>query len=204
MITIIDYGLGNIKAFANLYERLNVKVKIAKESKDLIGADKIILPGVGSFDYAMTRLEESGMKAKLNDLVLVEKIPILGVCVGMQMMGNRSDEGELAGLGWIDGEVKLFDKTKIPYKTKSPHMGWNNISPQKETIILNSLNEESRFYFLHSYYFKCNNEENVLATSEYGEIFACVINKENIYGVQFHPEKSHKWGEQVLRNFERL
>ena len=127
MITIIDYGLGNIRAFVNVYERLTIKTKVAHTAADIRDAEKIILPGVGAFDYAMSQLNASGMRDELEKQVLVNKVPVVGICVGMQMLANSSDEGKLPGLGWIDGEVKLFDESLIPYKTRLPHMGWNSI-----------------------------------------------------------------------------
>lgn len=204
MITIIDYGLGNIRAFANVYERLNIKTKIAHCAEDIKGATKIILPGVGSFDYAMSQLNASGMRDELEKQVLENKVPIVGICVGMQMLANSSEEGILPGLGWIDGEVKLFDTEKIPYKTRLPHMGWNNINPLNGHNLLNGLDAQSRFYFLHSYYFVCHNEKEIISTTDYGITYASAVNRENIFGIQFHPEKSHSNGIQLLHNFAKL
>lgn len=201
MITIIDYGLGNIRAFANVYERLNIKTKLAHTADDLKDAKKIILPGVGSFDHAITLLNNSGMRDALDKLVMVNKVPVVGICLGMQIMAKSSDEGKQAGLGWIDGVVKLFDSTTISYKTHYPHMGWNSIQPLKKSKILTDIDNESRFYFLHSYYFVCNNLEEVLATTDYGITYASAVCKENIYGIQFHPEKSHSNGVKLLKNF---
>ena len=204
MITIIDYGLGNIRAFVNVYERLNIKTKIAHSAEDIKDATKIILPGVGAFDYAMSQLNASGMRDELEKQVLENKIPIMGICVGMQMLSKSSDEGKLPGLGWIDGEVKLFDTTTIPYKTRLPHMGWNSIEPVNNCQLLSGFNPQSRFYFLHSYYFDCNCDENIISTTEYGITYASAVKKDNIYGIQFHPEKSHSNGTQLLHNFARL
>lgn len=204
MITIIDYGLGNIKAFVNVYERLNVKTKIAHTPEDIKGATKIILPGVGAFDYAMAQLKASGMRDELENQVLGNKIPVVGICVGMQMLAKSSDEGNLPGLGWIDGEVKLFDSNLIPYKTRLPHMGWNSIKPVNGNPLMSDFNIDSRFYFLHSYYFVCHNEDEIISTTEYGATFASAVNKDNIYGIQFHPEKSHSNGVQLLKNFAML
>ena len=204
MITIIDYGLGNIRAFVNVYERLNIKTKIAHTAEDIKGASKIILPGVGAFDYAMSQLNASGMRDELEKQVLENKIPIVGICVGMQILAKSSDEGNLPGLGWIDGEVKIFDTSFIPYKTRLPHMGWNSINPVNENPLLVGINNESRFYFLHSYYFVCNRTEEVIATTTYGIHYASAVNKENIFGIQFHPEKSHSNGIQLLHNFANL
>ena len=204
MITIIDYGVGNINAFVNVYKRLNVEVKIAKSVTDLQDAQKLILPGVGHFDYAMSELIKSGMREKLDDLVMVQKVPIIGICVGMQMMGNSSDEGSLDGLKWIDAIVRKFDETKIQQVTKLPHMGWNDVQPIGSSSLFKGLEKEALFYFLHSYYFECKNKADILATSEYGEQFTCAAHNENVYGIQFHPEKSHHYGETLLHNFSKL
>lgn len=204
MITIIDYGVGNINAFVNVYKRVNVPTKIAKTAADLEGAQKIILPGVGHFDHAMSELIKSGMREKLDELVMEKKIPVIGICVGMQMMGNSSDEGKLAGLGWIDASIKKFDETKIKQVTRLPHMGWNDVNPVISNPLFEGLEKDALFYFLHSYYFECNNSSDILATSDYGEEFACAAHHENIYGIQFHPEKSHHYGETLLHNFAKL
>ena len=201
MITIVDYGVGNISAFKNVFKRLNVASNIAKSSFDLENVSKLILPGVGSFDYAMNQLNLSGMREKLDELVTEKKIPVLGVCVGMQMMGKGSEEGKTKGLNWIDAEVLKFDESLINSRVKLPHMGWNEVKPLKENILYKDLDDEALFYFLHSYFFKCNNSNDILAVSEYGTPFASCVNFENIYGVQFHPEKSHNNGETLLHNF---
>lgn len=204
MITIIDYGLGNIRAFVNVYNRLNIETKIAHTAKDLQGATKIILPGVGAFDQAMTLLKASGMRDTLQQLVLEDKVPVVGICVGMQILAKSSEEGILPGLGWIDGVVKKFDLTTIPYKTRLPHMGWNTICPQNDSDLLKGFSDDSRFYFLHSYYFECNNQDDIISTSEYGIKFTSAVNHENIYGIQFHPEKSHSNGVDLLNNYANL
>ncbi len=204
MIIIIDYGLGNIRAFVNVYERLNIKTKIAHTAEELKDASKIILPGVGAFDYAMAQLNASGMRDELEKQVIENKIPIMGICVGMQILAKSSDEGNLPGLGWIDGEVKLFDATTIPYKTRLPHMGWNSINPVNNCQLLSGFTDQSRFYFLHSYYFVCNKVESIISTTEYGITYASAVNRDNIYGIQFHPEKSHSNGTQLLHNFAKL
>lgn len=204
MITIIDYGVGNINAFVNVYKRVNVPTKIAKTAADLQDAQKIILPGVGHFDHAMSELIKSGMREKLDELVMEKRIPVIGICVGMQMMGNSSDEGKLAGLGWIDASIKKFDETKIMQVTRLPHMGWNDVQPVVSNPLFDGLEKDALFYFLHSYYFECNNTSDILATSDYGGEFACAAHHENIYGIQFHPEKSHHYGETLLHNFAKL
>ena len=204
MITIVNYGLGNISAFTNVYKRLNIPVTIACCKEDLKGAGKIILPGVGAFDQAMTLLENSGMRETLDELVMKKKIPVLGICVGMQMLANSSEEGVLPGLGWIDSIVKKFDASLINHKTKLPHMGWNTIEPTKTDALFENLKESPRFYFLHSYYFNCSDSENEIAKTEYGFPFTSAVKFSNIYGVQFHPEKSHENGILLLKNFANL
>ena len=204
MITLIDYGVGNIFAFQNVYKRLDIPTKIAKSSQDLMDAQKLILPGVGSFDYAMNRLNDSGMREKLDELVLEKKIPVIGICVGMQMMGNRSDEGTEEGLKWIDGDILKFDEKLIQHRTKLPHMGWNDVVPVNNHSLFNGLERDAIFYFLHSFYFKCKNPSDTIATSEYGIPFSSAVNRDHIFGIQFHPEKSHHYGERLLHNFAIL
>jgi glutamine amidotransferase len=203
MIAIINYGIGNIQSFANLYRINNIEYKIANNLKDLENIEKIILPGVGSFDWAMQKLNESGMRDRIDELVLIEKKKVLGVCVGMQMMASGSEEGELDGLNWIEGFVK-----KIHFKEESknlflPHMGWNNVNPVRNNHLI-PLTQEWNFYFLHSYYFNTVNVDNILSTTEYNEVFPSAVINDNIFGVQFHPEKSHNWGRDLLMNFAKL
>lgn len=204
MITILDYGLGNIQAFANIYKRLNVPARVAATAEELAESEKIILPGVGAFDWAMTRLNESGMRECLDDLVVSQGRPVLGICVGMQMMAKCSDEGVLEGLGWIDAEVKKFDEAVFTHKTHLPHMGWNDVSPRRNGCLFRGLESDARFYFLHSYYFAPHKEGDVLAVTDYNSLFASSVRAGNVFGVQFHPEKSHQWGIQLLRNFAEL
>lgn len=204
MITLIDYGVGNINAFLNVYKRVDVPTKIARTAEDLQGAEKLILPGVGAFDHAMQQLNNSGMRDKLDELVLGDKVPVIGICVGMQMLGNHSDEGKLEGLKWIDASVRKFDESQIEQITKLPHMGWNDVTPKGANSLFSGLEVESIFYFLHTYYFECNNEKNILATSDYGGEFTSATRSGHIYGVQFHPEKSHHYGEILLHNFAKL
>lgn len=204
MITLIDYGVGNIFAFQNVFKRLDIPTKIAKTSQDLVDAKKLILPGVGAFDYAMAQLNASGMRKKLDELVIENKIPVIGICVGMQMMGNKSDEGKSDGLKWIDSEILKFDKNLIKQRAKLPHMGWNDVTPIKNHPLFKGLEKNAIFYFLHSFYFKCNNETDSIGISDYGTSFTSAVNHDNIYGVQFHPEKSHQYGEKLLHNFANL
>lgn len=204
MITLINYGLGNIQAFANIYKRLNIPARIATSVDDLAETDKIILPGVGAFDWAMTRLNESGMRERLEELVIDKGCPVLGICVGMQMMAKSSDEGSLDGLGWIDAVVKKFDNASFNQKTHLPHMGWNDVLPRKTECLFRGLEEDAQFYFLHSYYFVPNKESDVLAVTDYNGSYTSCVRSGNVLGVQFHPEKSHHWGIQLLKNFADL
>ena len=204
MIVIINYGLGNINAIYMIYKNLNIPVKIVSNPSDLENSDKLILPGVGAFDYAMDKLGKSGMQDTLNDLILNEKKDILGICVGMQMLANSSDEGNLPGLGWLDAKIKKFEDHISGNALTIPHMGWNNITPIKPVPILNGLDQDSYFYFLHSYYFQTDINDMVIAKARYGQDFICAVNQDNIYGVQFHPEKSHDYGINLLKNFAEL
>lgn len=203
MIALVDYGLGNIQAFANIYRRLGIETYPARTTTDLRRASRIILPGVGAFDWAMTRLQESGLREALDEEVLGAKKPVLGICVGMQMMARSSEEGVLPGLGWIDATVVRFDTSLLQGKTHLPHMGWNNAKPSSSDTLFFGL-DAPEYYFLHSYFMKPDREENILATSSYGVTFTSAARSGNVYGTQFHPEKSHQWGVQLLKNFAEL
>ncbi len=203
MIALVDYGLGNIQAFENIYRRLGIEAYPAKTTTDLRRASRIILPGVGAFDWAMTRLQESGLREALDEEVLAEKKPVLGICVGMQMMARSSEEGVQPGLGWIDATVVRFDTLLLKGSTHLPHMGWNNAVPLSTDTLFYGL-DAPKFYFLHSYFMKPDRAENILATSSYGVTFTSATRSGNVYGTQFHPEKSHDWGVCLLKNFAEL
>lgn len=204
MITILDYGSGNVNAIKNIYERLNISFEFANTIDLIEKADHILLPGVGAFDETISILEKRGFMDVLNKKVLEEKIPLLGICVGMQMLADTSEEGLLNGLGWIRGRVKKFDKNLITGKPKIPHLGWNSIEITRESPLFKNVDPTIGFYFVHSYYFECTDEANVLCQTDYGITFHSAVNCENIYGVQFHPEKSHDNGIELLRNFANL
>ena len=204
MIGIIDYGSGNIQAIATIYKNLNIKYQVITKPEDLEKADKLVLPGVGAFDATMQQLIDSGLKDKLNELVIDKKVPILGICVGLQVMGYGSDEGDLPGLGWIPGQVKKFDETKIELKPKLPHMGWNVIKDIRNHNLFKGIDADFGFYFVHSFYFECEKDENILTTSNYRGEFTSSIYANHIFGTQFHPEKSHGNGVQLLKNFAEL
>jgi glutamine amidotransferase len=202
MIALVDYGLGNIQAFANIYRHLGIEAAPARTPDDLRTATGIILPGVGAFDWAMTRLNESGLRDALDEEVLGAKKPVLGICVGMQMMARSSEEGKLRGLGWVDAKVVKFDTRLLESRTHLPHMGWNDVSPVRADTLFSGL-DAPQYYFLHSYFMQTNREDNVLATTSYGVTFTSAVRAGNVYGTQFHPEKSHQWGIQLLSNFAK-
>lgn len=203
MIGVVDYGLGNVQAFLNVYKRLNIPAMALHTPDELCAADRIILPGVGSFDWAMERLNVSGMRNGLDQTILQLRRPVLGVCVGMQMLTRGSDEGQLPGLGWVPGRVRRFDEQSFTQKTHLPHMGWNDVAPRAVDSLFRGM-EAPRFYFLHSYFFVPDNAEHVLSTTDYSGQFASAIRAGHIFGTQFHPEKSHYWGVQLLKNFAEV
>ena len=204
MIRIVDVGVGNIQAFMNVFNRLGLSAQRAFTRDDLADASKLILPGVGAFDQSMTKLHQSGMYDVLQHKVLIHSVPVLGICVGMQMLASGSDEGVLPGLNWIPGRVRAFANRDETFGLPTPHMGWNNINVSSNTNLFSDLTHQSRFYFLHSYFFDCEDSAHVVATSDYGINFASAVCKQNVFGVQFHPEKSHHFGAQLLKNFAEI
>lgn len=203
MIAIIDYGIGNLSSVQNMFRKIGVKdVTISNDKNVIEKADKLLLPGVGAFDAGMENLERSGLIELLNHKVCTEKVPLLGICLGMQLLSKKSEEGSKPGLGWIDAETVKFNFT-ADLKLKIPHMGWNYIHVRKDNPLIDTASK-NRFYFVHSYHVKCYNENQVLATCNYGTDFTCMVNKENIFGAQFHPEKSLKFGMKILENFAKL
>lgn len=204
MIHIVDYGLGNVGAFLTLYKRLEIPAVAATTPVELAQANHILLPGVGSFDHAMQLLNASGMREMLDRLVIERQVPVLGVCVGMQILGDTSDEGREAGLGWIAGSIRdLAGRGEGHNGLPLPHMGWNDVQPERNVALLAGI-PDPRFYFLHSFYFDNHDQADAAATAEYGDRFTCMVNRGNIWGVQFHPEKSHRFGMGLLKNFAEL
>jgi len=201
MIGILNYGLGNISAIINIYEKLNIPAVAVVDSKDFDNINKFILPGVGSFDQALRLFRSSGMHIELENQILKKKKLLLGICVGMQILGNNSEEGKEVGLGWIEGDIKKISPAKKKVSVRVPHMGWNNILIKKKINLLDKIDSKSYFYFLHSYHFCCKKKNNVIAETNYLQNFTSIISSDNIYGIQFHPEKSHDQGEQILKNF---
>jgi glutamine amidotransferase len=203
MIVIVDYGIGNLASVLNMFKKIGVKeVCISGDKEEIRKADKILLPGVGAFDGGVNNLEKSGLIPLLNEKALNEKVPVLGICLGMQLLSKRSEEGVKPGLGWIDSETVKF-RPDPSLKLKVPNMGWNYITVKHQNPLID-LNSKNRFYFVHSYFVKCFDEKQVLATSNFGIDFTCMVNRDNIFGAQFHPEKSLRFGMKVLENFSKL
>ena len=201
MIVIVDYGVGNLASIVNMLKKVGVKAIASSDPDVLKQAEKLILPGIGAFDAGMEKLNERGLVPLLNQLVLEKKVPVLGLCLGLQLMTKGSEEGKLAGLGWFDAETVRYKFGQEQANLKVPHMGWNTIEIRHPHPLLSELEPDSRFYFVHSYYVHCNNAEAVLAETDYGGYFHSVVGEGNIMGAQFHPEKSHKYGMRVLKNY---
>ena len=201
MITVLDYGMGNLGSIRNMLKRIEVDCAIASNLDSLRSAEKLILPGVGAFDAAMSRIHESGMYDILNQKALEERIPILGICLGMQLLTFGSEEGEIDGFGWIPAQSRRFPKDQ---EIKVPHMGWNLVTTSSPSRLTENFENEPRFYFVHSYAVHVDNAEHSILKTNYGIDFDSAIQKDNIMGVQFHPEKSHRYGIRLLNNFAAL
>lgn len=204
MISIVDYGLGNIGAFLNMYKRMNVPAKAVRTADELADATHIVLPGVGAFDHAMELLEASGMRPLLEEKVVGDKVPVVGICVGMQILADTSEEGQGCGLGWVPGTVRHFRSMPTPDDLPLPHMGWNDVKPTNDGGLFKGLEQDARFYFLHSFYYEPADTADSAAIATYGSSFACAVRRDNVWGVQFHPEKSHHFGAMLLQNFAKL
>jgi glutamine amidotransferase len=201
MIAIVDYSVGNLSSIQNMLKKIRTDSVITNKVQDLINADKLILPGVGHFDSGMLHLRRTGLIDILDNEVLIKKKPILGVCLGVQLLTQGSEEGKEEGLGWIKGKTVIFDKSRLSATHKIPHMGWEDIKGFENSKLFFGMYDEPRFYFVHSYHLQLDNAVDVLAYANYGYDFAVGIEHENILGVQFHPEKSHKFGMKLLENF---
>jgi glutamine amidotransferase len=201
MNVIIDYGMGNLGSILNMLKKIGAGAVVSSDISEIEKADKLILPGVGAFDSGMKNLTDHGLIPVLNDRVIKERTPLLGICLGMQLFTKRSEEGKLEGMGWFDAETVRFNFDDEESKLKIPHMGWNYIKVEKENNLFKNTDGDSRFYFVHSYHVVCNQKDDILATTLYGYEFVSAINRDNIFGVQFHPEKSHKFGMKILKNF---
>jgi len=203
-IVIIDYGMGNLGSIQNILRHVGADSIVSSLPSDIESADKLILSGVGAFDSAVKKIHDMALLSVLSEQVLENKIPILGICLGMQLFTTKSEEGELPGFGWIEGKTVKFRFDTELQKLKIPHMGWNIVHPRKESKLFHNMPEGPRFYFVHSYHVLCKNQEDVLCVTHYGYDFGSAIEKDNIYGTQFHPEKSHKFGMQLVKNFTEL
>lgn len=203
MITIIDYGAGNIGSVLNMIRHVGGQAEVARDAAGVLGAGKILLPGVGSFDNAMARLAGLGLVESLKARAGAG-IPFLGICLGMQLLADASEEGRMAGLGLIPGHVRRFQFDGEAVRLKIPHMGWNRVTPVRAHPLAQGLEDGARFYFVHSYFYDCERDEDILLRSVYGREFTSGVQNGNVMGVQFHPEKSHRYGMQLIRNFVGL
>lgn len=201
MIVIVDYGMGNLGSIVNMLKKIAVKAIVSGNAEVIAAAPKLLLPGVGSFDRAIERIHELGLKSVLDEQVLVSKKPILGICLGMQLLTRSSEEGKLPGLGWLPADTLRFPA--MP-NLRIPHMGWNMVVPATPSQLTQNLPKESRFYFVHSYHVRVDNENHSILKCQYGVSFDAAVQKDNIYGAQFHPEKSHRFGMHLLQNFAHL
>lgn len=204
MITIIDYGMGNLGSIVNMLKKIGAEAQLSSDVSVIAAAEKLILPGVGAFDNGMQNLNKIGLIEVLTDKVLRRQTPILGICLGLQLFTRRSEEGNLPGLGWIDAETIRFQFPPGRNNLKIPHMGWNEIIAKRDNPLLAGFDDLPRFYFVHSYHVVCRNADDVLATSRYGLEFTAAVRHQNIWGTQFHPEKSHKFGLRVMQNFVEM
>lgn len=200
MVAILDYGVGNIASILNMFSKVGAEAVITADPEVLRSADKILLPGVGHFDYCMQQYAKAPFIEVLEQRVLQDKVPILGVCVGCQMLMEHSEEGKEKGLGWLKGKVMKFDRSKMPDNLKVPHMGWSDVHPVRATKLFQGI-DEPRYYFVHSYHLLCNDPNDVQANADYGYPFTASVERGNILGVQFHPEKSHRFGMKLFENF---
>lgn len=201
MIAIVDYGMGNLGSILNMFKRIGVEASISRSHDEIQNAEKLLLPGVGAFDAAMAKIEDAGLREVLEQKVIGDQAPILGICLGMQLLTRGSEEGKLPGLGWVPAQAKRFS---IKPNLKVPHMGWNIATPNKPSVLTENLPAESRFYFVHSYYVVADEPQHSILRTTYDIEFDSAIQRDNIFGAQFHPEKSHKFGMKLLKNFAEM
>lgn len=200
MITIVDYGMGNLGSVLNMFKKIGASAQITGDLNVIAKAEKILLPGVGAFDAAMERLMDTELRKLLDKKALVEKVPVLGICLGMQLLTRGSEEGEIGGLNWIPAFTYRFPVSRL----KVPHMGWNSVNKSRSSPLTENFSEDMRFYFVHSYCVRVDSEENSILKTTYGITFDSAVQKDNIFGAQFHPEKSHRYGMQLMKNFARI
>ncbi len=201
MIVIIDYGLGNLGSIANMLKQIGAQALISSDPQQIEQAERLILAGVGAFDAGMQHLNDLGLIPLMAHMALEKKVPFLGICLGMQLLTRRSEEGQLPGLGWLEADTLRFNFEDRSHRLRVPHMGWNEIQTRISHPLLADLGEEPRFYFVHSYYVRCEYPEDILAVTEYGFSFHSIVGRGNLLGTQFHPEKSHRYGRKILENF---
>lgn len=204
MIVVVDYGVGNLGSIVNMFKKVGVKAVASSDVTVIEAAEKLILPGVGAFDAGMSELNKRGLVPLLNHLALEKKIPTLGLCLGLQLMSQKSEEGQLEGLGWLDAETIRYKFDADQAHLKIPHMGWNTIEIRRPHPLLSDFDAEARFYFVHSFHLRSADPEAVLAETDYGGYFPSILGKGNIMGAQFHPEKSHRFGMKLLKNFAEM
>ncbi|MCV2368259.1 imidazole glycerol phosphate synthase subunit HisH [Roseateles oligotrophus] len=204
MISIVSYGSGNINSIANMFRALGQETEFVDCPTGVLAARKLVLPGVGSFDYGMTQLQAAGLTGALAEAALKNRVPILGICLGMQLMCCRSEEGNRLGLGWVDADVRKFQIPSDQPNLKVPHMGWNTIKLTREDRVVSLDDVRQRYYFVHSYYVHCREPNDIVATSNHGHEFVAAFSHGNLYGVQFHPEKSHRYGMALMKRFGDL
>lgn len=198
MVSVVDYGTSNLASVVNMLRKAGAAVRVARTAEDILSASKLLLPGVGHFEHGMTMLNQSGLRVALDQFGLELKRPVLGICLGAQILGTSSEEGSVPGLGWIDMKCERF---KAELGVRVPHMGWNKIQRKKPCLLFDRMEPEARFYFVHSYHMRCSDASNIAATSIHGAEFTCAVQRGNIFGVQFHPEKSLRYGLSLLREF---
>lgn len=205
MISIVDYGSGNIQAIATLLKRSNTAAEIVQRPEAIAGARRILLPGVGAFDQTMNTLEASGMAEAIRSRIQTGDATCLGICVGMHCLADSSEEGPgVAGLGLVPGTVQRFDTARIPEKPRLPHMGWNTVTDLNAHPLLAGIDRAQGFYFLHSYHYRCADDDAVIGVAGHGYDFEAVVGHDNVFGVQFHPEKSHSNGVRLIMNFAAI